>query len=219
MIPHQKANQKLASVNLGVERVVGSSVSGIYKRSTDKPTRIEKFGLVGDKVIDKRHHGGPDQAVYVYGSDDYRWWSSEISKSLAPGTFGENLTIASLSSKDICIGDRLDIGDSVVLQVTAPRIPCSTLANRMGDKQFPVKFRRAERPGFYCRVLQSGIVAAGVEVRIINYEAGPRISVVEMFRLYYEPAPSAETLCRILKLPLAIRERKRIESTLQRIGH
>ena len=40
---------------------------------------------------------------------DYKWWRKEISTDLAPGTFGDNLTIAGLSSRDVSIGDRFSV--------------------------------------------------------------------------------------------------------------
>lgn len=210
-------NMTLVGVNLGAEQVVGRSLSGIYKSSTREPTFVERMGLVGDVVSDTRHHGGADQAVYVYGDEDYKWWREEISTNLAPGTFGDNLTIASLSSQDVSIGDRFRIGNDVVLEATAPRIPCATLAARMNDKQFAVMFRRAERPGFYCRVLKTGTVVCGDEVQHMEYDQSPKFSIVDMFRLYYVPSPSAELLQQVLQLPVAIRERKRLESVMSRI--
>ena len=57
--------------------------------------------------MDTKNHGGPDQAVYVYGGADYAWWSAELEQELAPGTFGENLTISDLESAPLAIGDRL----------------------------------------------------------------------------------------------------------------
>ena len=67
-------------------------------------------------------------------------------QELAPGTFGENLTISELESAPLAIGDRLHIS-GVILEVTAPRIPCWKLAQRMGDPGFVKRFRAAERPG------------------------------------------------------------------------
>ncbi len=67
-------------------------------------------------------------------------------RNCVPGTFGENLTISGLESATFNIGDMLHIGD-VTLQVTAPRIPCSTFAARMNDPHWMKKFRQAERPG------------------------------------------------------------------------
>ena len=87
----------------------------------------------------------------------------------------------------------------------------------MNDKQFAVMFRRAERPGFYCRVLKTGTVVCGDEVQQLEYDQSPKFSIVDMFRLYYVPSPSAELLQQVLQLPVAIRERKRLESVMSRI--
>ncbi len=77
---------------------------------------------------------------------------AELGTELAPGTFGENLTVGGLESMDYNIGDRFHIG-TVVLEVTAPRILASRW-QRMGDPTFVKRFRYAERPGLYCRVIQ-----------------------------------------------------------------
>jgi MOSC domain-containing protein YiiM len=61
----------------------------------------------------------------------------------------------------------------VVLEVTAPRIPCATLAARMGDPQFVKKYRRAERPGLYCRVIREGNLQTGNEVRLALVQVNP----------------------------------------------
>lgn len=207
----------LTSVNIGSERIVGNSISGIYKHSLPGTQRLTKTGINGDVVSDSRHHGGRDQAVYVYGGEDYQWWQKELGRELEPGTFGDNLTISNLSSRAVHIGDRFVIAGSVELEVTAPRIPCATLAARMNDKHFPVLFRKAERPGFYCRVKREGGLLAGSQVDHIPYDHRPCISVVELFQFYYEPSPTKAQLEEILKAPLAIRERKRLESKYMKI--
>ena len=88
------------------------------KLPTDVPVKVTKLGLENDVIVSKKHHGGPDQAVYVYGTADYEWWSKELGKELAPGTFGDNLTISELESAQFNIGDYLHVGE-VTLQVTA----------------------------------------------------------------------------------------------------
>ena len=150
---------KLVSVNIGskgtVEHPDKTVITGIFKRPVTGPVRIGGLGLEGDFIGSAKHHGGPDQAVYIYGTTDYDWWSRELGRTMEPGIFGENLTIGGLESAPVCIGDQFLVG-SAVLQVTAPRIPCVTLAARMGDPAFVKRFRQAERPGLYCRVLQPG---------------------------------------------------------------
>ena len=85
--------------------------TGIDKRPTDGPVEIGRLGLSGDTIWSKKHHGGPDQAVYVYGEDDYDWWAKELGRPLDPGTFGENLTVAGLATGAAIVGDRLHVGE------------------------------------------------------------------------------------------------------------
>jgi len=204
----------LSSVNLGQERTLQRhdrvERTGIFKIPIKEPVKVTRLGLEGDVIVSKKHHGGPDQAVYVYGAADYEWWSNELGKEIAPGTFGENLTISELESALFYIGDFLHMGQEVTLQVTAPRIPCGTFATRMNDPQWVKRFRRAERPGLYCRVIREGLVKAGDPVSVERYTA-ETISIPDMFREFYNRNKSAESLRRHLNAPIAFRARRDLE--------
>jgi MOSC domain-containing protein YiiM len=208
---------KLISVNIGnartLQRKDRGETTGIFKMPTSEAAKIGKLGMEGDVIISKKHHGGPDQAIYVYGAADYEWWSKELGKEIQPGTFGDNLTISELESASFNIGDYIHVGE-VILQVTAPRIPCSTFAARMEDPQWVKKFRHAERPGLYCRVLQEGVVKAGNQVSVEKYTS-ETLSVRQMFRDYYDRNKSEETLRLHLAAPIAIRAREDLEQELQ----
>ena len=41
-------------------------VTGIRKLPSSTPVYVAKSGIVGDSVLNTKHHGGPDQAVYGY---------------------------------------------------------------------------------------------------------------------------------------------------------
>jgi MOSC domain-containing protein YiiM len=209
----------LISVNIGQERILQRNDrverTGIFKFPTEQAVQVTKLGLEGDVIVSKKHHGGPDQAVYVYGDADYRWWSQELGKEFVPGAFGENLTVSELESASFNIGDYLHLHD-VTLQVTAPRIPCGTFAARVDDPGWVKRFRQAERPGLYCRVIKEGLVRAGDPVSMERY-AGETISIPEMFRDYYDNDKSEETLRRHLNAPIAIRARRALEKELQKL--
>jgi MOSC domain-containing protein YiiM len=209
---------RLISINIGylqtLQRKDRVEKTGIFKLPVDQPVNVTKLGLEKDVIVSKKHHGGPDQAIYIYGEPDYQWWSRELGKELVPGTFGENLTISSLESAKFNIGDLLHIGE-VTLQVTAPRIPCSTFAARMNDPHWVRKFRQAERPGLYCRVMQEGKVKTGEPVSFESYQ-GETLSLLEMYRDYYVKNKSRETLLRHLRAPIAIRARQDLEEELQK---
>lgn len=207
----------LLSVNVGreqpIENAGKSGKTGIFKRPISTAVEVTPEGVAGDSISDTENHGGVDQAVYVFGEPDYAWWSEELGLDLQPGTFGENLTVSGLESVGACIGDRLHAGP-VVLEVTAPRIPCATLAARMEDPLFVKRFRRAERPGLYCRVLSEGLVRAGDPVELERYE-GERVPALEIFRDFFDPNPGEATLRRHLAVPLAVRARVEDERKLK----
>ncbi len=211
---------QLISINIGHEQILQHKDrierTGIFKLPIDQPVKVTKLGLENDVIVSKKHHGGPDQAVYVYGEPDYEWWSQQLGKGLRPGTFGENLTISGLESAKFNIGDILHLGD-VTLQVTAPRIPCATFAARMDDRHWVKKFRNAERPGLYCRVLKEGLIKSGETVRFEAYQ-DETISLLEMYRDFYVKNKSREMLLRHLHAPIAIRARRDIEVELQKLS-
>jgi MOSC domain-containing protein YiiM len=207
----------LLSVNLGQERALQTKdrveTTGIFKVPATGTVRITALGLQGDFIASRKHHGGHDQAIYIYGTADYDWWARELGIALDPGTFGDNLTVGGLESASLRVGDRLQVG-AATLQVTAPRIPCATLAARMGDPQFVKRFRHAERPGLYCRVLQEGPVQAGDPVTVEPF-AGETVTILEMFRDYYGKGQNEAELRRYLAAPIAIRSRVEKEEQLK----
>jgi MOSC domain-containing protein YiiM len=210
---------KLTSVNIGQKQIIEHDHrherTGIFKTPINGPVRIGALGLKGDFIASKKHHGGPDQAVYIYGTADYEWWSRELGREIAPGTFGENLTVSELESARFFIRDRLTIG-TVVLEVTAPRIPCDLFARRMDDPQFVQRFREAERPGLYCRVLHEGTVEVGDEVAVEPIR-GEAVTLLEIFRNFYEKDADEATLRRLLGAPVAVRAREDLEERLEKL--
>lgn len=206
---------QLMSVNVGTIETIHhknkSFATGIRKYPAPGSVFLDEPGVRGDAIGDSEHHGGSDQAVYAYSADDYDWWAAQSSRKFPPGLFGENLTIRGLSS-DLNVGDRLLIG-GVVLEATAPRIPCSTLAARMGNSGFGLEFRNAERPGIYFRVLNSGDVAAGDTVTFVPDDSS-RVSIIELFRFNYALQYDAHDMRRYLSAPLAARFRDKIERRL-----
>ena len=206
---------RIESINVGQAETVShgdkSKVTGICKRPVEGAVTLAAHGIPGDEILDDKHHGGVDQAVYAYSSDDYDWWSQQTGKEYPPGLFGENLTIRGLPS-DMHIGDRLLIGE-VVLEATAPRIPCDTFAMRLQDSSFGLAFRKAERPGIYFRVLNEGEVRTGDSVIYVE-SAEHGVTILDLFRYKYRPTHDADDLRRCLDAPIAERMRADIENKL-----
>jgi MOSC domain-containing protein YiiM len=162
---------QLLSVNVGrpAPLATGRRVvrSAIGKAPVDGPVAVRGVNVDGDDQADRRVHGGPDQAVYAYAAESYAWWSAQLGRELRPGTFGENLTVAGVEVDAAVLGTRWRIG-TVLLEVTAPRIPCFKLAGRMGDPAFVRRFALARRPGAYLRILEEGELRAGDAVEVVD---------------------------------------------------
>jgi MOSC domain-containing protein YiiM len=162
---------RLVSVNVGAVRQVtwGGRVveTGIWKEPVEGPVRVAGVNLEGDDQADRRVHGGPDKAVYAYAIEDYHWWDDRLGAQLAPGTFGENLTVSGLDVAGSLIGERWRVG-TTLLEVSQPRLPCFKLGIRMGDPDFVDRFEEAQRFGAYLRIVEEGEVQAGEEVRIVS---------------------------------------------------
>lgn len=187
--------------------------TGHYKQAAVAPVRIETEGVVGDFIGNLKHHGGVDQALYLYSLTDNRWWARLLGCEVSPGFFGENLTLDEWWPRPR-VGDRLRCGE-VLLELTGPRTPCATLEARAGVKGLSREFVRAERCGAYARVLQMGSISPGDECEVI---AAPSDfpEIVEVFRYWHARGEDVDFLQRALAAPLAVRIADVFQSRLAR---
>ena len=146
--------------------------TGIWKLPAKGRVEVKELGLMGDRQGDLNVHGGPLKAVYAYAEEDNRWWEGQLGKPVAPGSFGENLTLRGVAVTGALIGERWRIG-SAEFQVTQPRQPCWKLGLRMEDRKLPNRFSEANRPGAYLSVVKEGDLAAGDTVEILERPAHP----------------------------------------------
>jgi MOSC domain-containing protein YiiM/ferredoxin-NADP reductase len=177
-------NGTVLSLNVGEPRLVtyrGMSFrTGIFKEPVDQPLTLKKLNFTGDGQADLSAHGGIDKAVYCYPIEHYDFWCREIGRvSLPMGQFGENVTTAGLLESELRIGDILRMGTAVV-QVSEPRIPCYKLVMRMdAGSDFSVRFLAANRTGFYCRVLEEGVVERSDAITLMSRDmASPTVREV-----------------------------------------
>lgn len=190
----------LSSVNVSRGRTAGwrgrKVRTGIFKSPVPGPVRVSRLGLEGDRQIDKRYHGGPDKAVYVYSSDYYSWWEKELGRALAPGAFGENLTVAGFDEADCCVGDLYRAGGAL-LRALEPRLPCYKLGLRFGDASVVKRFQARGWWGVYFGVVEEGELRAGDAFERVA-AAPERVPVAELARLRYAAAPEPAALRRAL---------------------
>ena len=162
---------RVISVNVGrpAPLATGRRVveSAIVKAPLEGPVAVRGVNLAGDEQADKAHHGGPEQAVYAYASEDAAFWSDVTGRHLPPASFGENLTLAGVDVSGARIGERWRIG-SAVLRVAAPRIPCFKLETRIGVPGFQRQFLHAGRPGASLAIAEEGELQVGDAVEIVH---------------------------------------------------
>lgn len=202
---------KITGVCLGQpQKLDGKSYkTGIFKAPVSGPVMLDAQGLMGDSILNRKHHGGPDQAIYLEGAITLQWWEEQLGKALEPGTFGENLVVDGLDNRDLAVGDQFQIGE-VLLEVSAPRIPCATFSARMQDATFAKRYTMAARPGAYCRVRQGGWLQAGADVLWMPY-GQDRLMLNEMMGVSFKTL-SATQRARYLAAPIAERIRAQVRT-------
>lgn len=154
--------------------------TAIDKRPTSSRVALSSEGPLGDTVMDRMHHGGVDQAVYAYASEDLRAWSHELQRDIAPGLFGENLTTSGIDVTGSVIGSIWDIGGTR-LQVRVHRTPCSTFQDWLSEPHWVKRFTDWGAPGAYLKVLTPGAVQAGDEI-IIESVPSHGVTIGDTFR-------------------------------------
>ncbi|MFE0378351.1 MOSC domain-containing protein [Streptomyces inhibens] len=184
---------KLLTVNVGrptpSEHTDAEGGTGIDKRPVDGPVAVTApgpegiggSGLAGDAVVDLRHHGGDDQAVYAYAREDLDDWQRELGRELPNGSFGENLTTSGIEITGALIGERWRVGPRLLLELTSARIPCRTFQGWLGERGWIKRFTRAAVPGAYFRVIEAGEIRAGDTIELVH-RPGHEVTVGLMFR-------------------------------------
>lgn len=158
--------------------------SGFFKEPVAGPVRVAAHHLDGDGQADLENHGGPEKAVLGYSADHYPDWRRELSLPELPfGAFGENLTISGQTEADVCVGDVWRIGP-VVLAVTQPRQPCWKLARRWKLKDLPARVVETARGGWYFRVVEEGVIEAGMPVELVE-RPNPEWTIERAMRVMY----------------------------------
>ncbi len=183
--------------------------TGIFKHAVQGAVIVDAEGIVSDAVCNRKHHGGPDQAIYAMGSVDLDFWSDTLGLSIEPGFFGENLVLEDVDSAKLHAGDRFRTKE-VVLEVTAARIPCATLSARIGEPDFAPRFREAGHPGFYCRVLKGGMLMAGEDVVFEPYQ-GTKLPIPVILQRFRPMQLTEDERAAYLDTPLASRFRAMLE--------
>jgi MOSC domain-containing protein YiiM len=203
MKPMSTLEGRVAAVCVGAVRALTGlgrvHQTAFVKQPVAGPVALTTVGLEGDEHI-YHAHGGVDQALLVYSSENYAFWRDDYLLDLpAAGAFGENLTVEGLTESAVCIGDTFHIGE-VAVQITSPRAPCYKIGVRYGNRDLPVVMQDAGIPGYLLRVLIEGTVAAGDTMVLVD-RPHPTMTVREAARVVTRDRDDWEVVERLVAIP------------------
>jgi MOSC domain-containing protein YiiM len=192
----------IISLNIGMPRIVRYEdrdvATAIFKQPVDDGAFLTRTGFLGDKQGDLKNHGGLDKAACVHAYEHYSYWQEELNRQLAPGAFGENLTIAGMPEEAVCIGDLYQIGGAVV-QVSQPRQPCYKINIRLDAENMPARIEGQGSTGYYLRVIEEGkIMNADVPTLLKRHPL--HVSVAYVNQITHHEKQNREGIERILSV-------------------
>lgn len=167
-----------------VEETWGGLVSAIDKLPVEQEFWLGHDGLPGDEQADIRHHGGLERALHHYPAEHYRYWRKRhpLNRWQLPA-FGENISTYGITEAEVCIGDQFHWGDAL-LEVSQPRSPCYRQGQRWNLPELPDELQSGGRCGWFYRVLRSGMVTPGDELKLVQRHY-PELTVARLLQWYF----------------------------------
>jgi len=123
-----------------------------------------------DTQTNKRLHGGPEKVLHQYSPINYFTLKKHFPEGdFLPGTIGENISVDGMDDATVFIGDIWQFGN-VELQVSAPRAPCNKINQRYSIQNLDRFVGERGITGWYYRVLKTGVIKVGDNVRLLHRE-------------------------------------------------
>jgi molybdopterin adenylyltransferase len=138
--------------------VCTSSEKHVQKSEVDEVLLIEEKGIEGDA-----HYGFGHRQVSLLANESVEKMRAKGLTDLLPGAFGENLVTRGIDLLSLDIGDRICVGDEVMLEVTQIGKECvdrCAIYYAAGDCIMP-------REGIFVRVVKGGTVRPGDEIAVV----------------------------------------------------
>jgi MOSC domain-containing protein YiiM len=138
--------------------VCSSEKKHTQKNEVGEAVLVPDYGIEGDA-----HAGFAHRQVSLLADESVDKMRGK-GMELPPGAFGENLVTRGLDLLALGLGDRLQVGSEVVLEVTQIGKECvdrCAIYYRVGDCVMP-------REGIFTRVVSGGVVRPGDRIRTIE---------------------------------------------------
>ena len=149
----------IQSPKIKTAKILAISISekkGVKKANVQKVELKDDFGIIGDA------HAGADVRQVSLLAEESIEKMRQKGLNVNPGDFAENITTQNLDLLRLKIGDRLKIGQDVILEISQIGKECHTRCNiyyQAGDCVMP-------REGVFASVLNGGIIKVGDKIEV-----------------------------------------------------
>ena len=141
-----------------VEAVCLSHKKGIVKKEQNKVVVLEKWGIEGDA-----HAGDWHRQISLLAGESIDN-VKEVLPTLKNGAFAENIITRGIDLNSLRIGDRIQIGDVVILEITQIGKECHNsgcaIKKATGDCIMP-------REGIFAQVIKGGSLTKEQQIKVI----------------------------------------------------
>jgi MOSC domain-containing protein YiiM len=142
-----------------IEAVCLSHKKGIVKKEQDQVVARENWGIEGDA-----HAGNWHRQVSLLAGESIDT-VKEVLPTLKNGAFAENIITRGMDLNSLRVGDRLQIGDQVILEITQIGKECHNsgcaIKKATGDCIMP-------REGIFAQVIMGGTLTKEQQIRLVR---------------------------------------------------
>lgn len=146
---------------------ISTSKGGVPKRGVFTAV-VGVNGIEGDRQRDRRFHGGPTRALCLYSIEQIAALQAD-GHTIFPGSTGENITTSGIDLSQVTPGDRLTLGDTVVIEIMSYTSPCRNIKESFRDEEFS-RISQKVHPGWsrlYAAVITEGEIAVGDTISLL----------------------------------------------------
>jgi MOSC domain-containing protein YiiM len=142
-----------------VEAVCLSHKKGVVKKEQDQVLALENWGIEGDA-----HAGDWHRQISLLAGESIDG-VKELLPTLKNGAFAENIITRGIDLNILRIGDRLQIGDEVILEISQIGKECHNsgcaIKKATGDCIMP-------REGIFAQVVKGGVLIKEQKITVIK---------------------------------------------------
>ena len=141
-----------------VEAVCTSHKKGIVKREQEKVVLKENFGMEADA-----HAGDWHRQISLLAGESIDT-VKETLPTLKNGAFAENIITRGIDLTQLSVGDRLQVGDTIILEITQIGKECHNsgcaIKKATGDCIMP-------KEGLFAIVVAGGIISSADQIQLM----------------------------------------------------